>query len=155
MVRSVTNLAWLQKVNEGVLQVPLHLQLLNESPPAARKPEHLTRSATAGSAVGTPALARAPCEGVAYGAEYRSCNAVQQRHAPCQTASREVDLSQGTQEAQTTAEVPQQQAGVLPQVCQPCMERSGACPALPVLTVQPRGLSLHTTAILAAMGACL
>ena len=46
MVRSVTNLAWLQKVNEGVLQVPLHLQLLNETPPAARKPEHLTRSAT-------------------------------------------------------------------------------------------------------------
>ena len=42
----MTNLAWLQKVNEGVLQVPLHLQLLNESPPAARKPEHLTRSAT-------------------------------------------------------------------------------------------------------------
>ena len=46
MVRSVTNLAWLQKVNEGVLQVPLHLQLLNKSPPAARKSEHLTRSAT-------------------------------------------------------------------------------------------------------------
>ena len=46
MVRSVTNLAWLQKVNEGVLQIPLHLQLLNETPPAARKPEDLTRTAT-------------------------------------------------------------------------------------------------------------
>ena len=36
----------LQKFNEGILQILLHLQLLNELPPAARKPEHLTRNAT-------------------------------------------------------------------------------------------------------------
>ncbi len=46
--KNVTNLAWLQKVDEGVVQIPLHLQLqlINKTPPAARRPEHLTRSAT-------------------------------------------------------------------------------------------------------------
>ncbi len=136
--QSVTNLAWLQKVNAGVLQIPLHLQLINETPPAARKPEHLTRSATEVALWVHLPWQGQPVKEWAYGRS--RVKVIQRRSAAARTLSnnfhRGRSVSGYSRISDNSRGPTKKHAGGLPQVCQSCMERSDACTTVPVLLAE-------------------